>query len=76
LTQAGDKKAIEAAEFADQVDRERRMTLFRNGLLNRFDAEVLTQEECAKGDAVKREAAEKRAKELREHGARLRAGTI
>jgi hypothetical protein len=69
-------KPIEAPEFADQVDRERRMNLFRSGLCNRFDAEVITAEECAKGDAIKREAAEKREKALREKGARLRAGGV
>jgi hypothetical protein len=72
----GNNKAVEAAEFADQVDRERRMTLFRNGLLNRFDAEMITAEECAKGDALKRAKAEQHEREGRERGARLRVGTI
>jgi hypothetical protein len=67
-------KAIEAAEFADQVDYERRMRLFRRGELNRFDAEILTQELCSQGDARKGAEAEKRERELREKGAKLRAG--
>jgi hypothetical protein len=70
------ERAVEIAELQALVDREKKMTAFRNGQLNRYDAETITAEEIAKGDALKREAAEKLEKEKRELGARLRAGTI
>jgi hypothetical protein len=71
-----EKRAIKQAEFDRLVAREKQMTAFRNGQLSRFEAELISAEECAKGDAIKRQAAEKLEREKRELGARLRAGTI
>ena len=70
------ERAVEIAELQALVDREKKMTAFRNGQLNRYDAETITAEECAKGDAAKRAKAEQDERDRKELGARLRAGVI
>jgi hypothetical protein len=71
-----EKRAIKQAEFDERLEHEKRVRAFRDGRLNRFDAEELTQQLCAQGDAAKRAQAEQDEREKRELGARLRAGTI
>jgi hypothetical protein len=71
-----EERAIEEARLQALIDRERKMDAFRAGRLNRYDAETITAEECAKGDAAKRAQAEQDERQKRELGARLRAGVI
>jgi hypothetical protein len=72
----GKKKEIKQAAFNDAVRREERLNLLRAGKLSHIEAELLTAELCAQGDATKREAEEKAEKASRELGARLRAGAV
>jgi hypothetical protein len=69
-------KTIAAAAFAEDVERERKLLLFRQGKLSFHEAEQITAELCAQGDQLRREEAERVAREDREKGARLRAGTV
>jgi hypothetical protein len=76
MVDATNKTPVEAAAFADAVAREQRLTAFRAGNLGFVDAEQLTAELCAAGDADIRERERLAEKALREAGARLRAGAI
>jgi hypothetical protein len=67
---------VDAAAFADSVERERKLSLFRSGKLPFVEAERVTAELCAAGDAAKRARDEQATREERERGARLRAGVI
>jgi hypothetical protein len=70
------QSAVDAAAFAEAVERERKLTAFREGRLPFVQAEMITSELCAQGDAVKRAAAEQATREERERAARRRQGGI
>jgi hypothetical protein len=71
-----EERAREQAEFDERIAREKKMIALRDGKLSFHEAQELIFEECAKGDAIKRAAAEQATREDRERGARLRAGGI
>jgi hypothetical protein len=69
-----EENAVNAAEFALEVERQRKIALLKAGKLSPFEAESLTAELCAVGDAGRRRVAEQAERDSREIGARLRAG--
>jgi hypothetical protein len=69
-----EEQAREAAQFQLAAERERKLELLRRGELPFNEAEKLTFEECAKGDAERQKRHLELLREERQRGARLRAG--
>jgi hypothetical protein len=71
-----ERRAAKQAEFDRLVAHEKRLAAFRDGKLSYYEAEEITAQLCAQGDAARRAEAEEDERKKRELGARLRAGTI
>jgi hypothetical protein len=71
-----ERRAAKQAEFDRLVAHEKRLTAFRDGKLSYYEAEEITAQLCAQGDAAKRAQAEQDERDRKELGARLRAGVI